>query len=161
MSWWIWVNINNRASPDNWMANTDTHTHIYGLRPSAFGIYVLFFSPLYLSSSVRLDGGRLTFSGFSRVICLGSSPRLWLGHSRTFTELSISHSCCVLRVTVLLESKPSACLRFWMLWTRFSLRLSLCFGALSLSSTSVAYCWKVTVYCFSFFMLNGLMLCAE
>ncbi len=35
-------------------------------------------------------------------------PRLWLGHSRTFTALCISHSCCVLRVTVLLEDKPSA-----------------------------------------------------
>ncbi len=34
--------------------------------------------------------------------------RLWLGHSRTFTELSISHSCCVLRFIVLLEGKPSA-----------------------------------------------------
>ncbi len=33
--------------------------------------------------------------------------RLWLGHSRTFTELSISYSCCVIRVTVLLEGEPS------------------------------------------------------
>ncbi len=39
------------------------------------------------------------------------------------------------RVTVLLEGKPSARLRFWMLWTGFSLRLSLYFGALSFSST--------------------------
>ncbi len=29
-------------------------------------------------------------------------------HSKTFTELSISHSCCVFRVIVLLEGKPSA-----------------------------------------------------
>ncbi len=36
------------------------------------------------------------------------NPRLWLGHSRTFTELSISHSCCVFRVIVLLEGEPSA-----------------------------------------------------
>ncbi len=36
------------------------------------------------------------------------SPRLWPGHSKTFTELSISHSCCVLRAIVLLEGEPSA-----------------------------------------------------
>ncbi len=30
-----------------------------------------------------------------------------VGHSRTFTELSISHSCCVLKVIVLLEGEPS------------------------------------------------------
>ncbi len=63
----------------------------------------------------------------------GFNPRLWLGHSRTFTDLSISH--CVFRVIVLLEGKPAARLRFWMLWTGFSLRLSHYFGALSFSFT--------------------------
>ncbi len=38
----------------------------------------------------------------------GFNLRLWLGHSRTFTELSISHSCCVFWVIVLLEGEPSA-----------------------------------------------------
>ncbi len=66
---------------------------------------------------------------------IGFKSRLWLGYSKTFTALLISHSCCVLKVTVLLEAKPSACLRFWMLWTGFSLRLSQYFGALSFSST--------------------------
>ncbi len=47
---------------------------------------------------------------------IGFKLRLWLGHSRTFTELSISHSCCVFRSMVLLEGKPSTRLRFWMLW---------------------------------------------
>ncbi len=79
-----WILTTERVQPIEWPTQTHTHIYIYGLRPSAFSIYVLFFSPLHLSSSVRLDGGRLTFSGFSRVICLGSSPRLWLGHSRTF-----------------------------------------------------------------------------
>ncbi len=51
------------------------------------------------------------------------------------TELSISHFYCVLRTIVLLEDKPSARLRFWMLWTGFSLRLSQYFGALRFSST--------------------------
>ncbi len=61
--------------------------------------------------------------------------RLRLGHSRTSSELPISHSCCVFRSIFLLEGKPSARVRFWMLWTGFSLRLSLYFGALSFSST--------------------------
>ncbi len=39
---------------------------------------------------------------------IGFNPRLWLDHSRTFKELSISHSCCVFRLTVLLEGEPSA-----------------------------------------------------
>ncbi len=60
----------------------------------------------YLSSSVRLDGGRRTFSGFSYVI--GFKLRLCLSHWRTFTELSISHSCCVFRSISPLEDKPSA-----------------------------------------------------
>ncbi len=64
----------------------------------------------------------------------GFKLRLWLGHSRTFTELSIRHSCCVFRFIVLLEGEPSAHLRFWILWTGFSLRLSQYFGALSFSS---------------------------
>ncbi len=34
--------------------------------------------------------------------------KLWLGFSKTFTELCISHSCCVLWVTVMFEGEPSA-----------------------------------------------------
>ncbi len=45
---------------------------------------------------------------FLQKYLIGFSPRLWLGHSRTFTELSINHSCCVFRVIVLLEGEPSA-----------------------------------------------------
>ncbi len=99
---------------------------------SAFGILLLASSPLKLG---QLGWGRCTFSGFSRNVLIGLKPRLWLGHSRTFTKLSISHSYCVLWVIVLLEGEPSARLRFWMLWTGFSLRLSQYFGALSSSYT--------------------------
>ncbi len=60
----------------------------------------------YLSSFVRLDGGRRTFSGFSYVIRF--KLRLCLSHWRTFTELSISHSCCVFRSISPLEDKTSA-----------------------------------------------------
>ncbi len=72
---------------------------------------------------------------FLQKYLIGFKLRLWLGHSRTFTELCISHSCCVFRFIVLLEGKPSARLRFWMLWTGFLLRVSLYLGALSFSST--------------------------
>ena len=65
--------------------------------------------------------------------------RLWLGHSRIFTELSLSHSCIVLAVCLgslscwkvnLQLSLPSR-----MLWTRFSLRISLYFAPFSFPST--------------------------
>ncbi len=65
-------------------------------------ICLLTSSPLHLSSSFRLDGGRRIFS---KNIWLGSSPGC--GWSTQRHSLCISHSCCVLRVTFLLESKPS------------------------------------------------------
>ncbi len=75
------------------------------MRAHLHGNYLPFFSShLHLWSFVRLGGGRRTFSGFSKNILLGSSP----GHSKTFTALCINHSCCVLRVIVLLEGEPSA-----------------------------------------------------
>ncbi len=43
---------------------------------------------------------------FLQKYLIGFKLRLWLGHSRTFTALCISHACSVFRVTVLLE--PSA-----------------------------------------------------
>ncbi len=93
---------------------------------SAFANYLLFFSsPLHLSGSVRLDEGQTHIFRFLQKHLIGFKLRLWLGHSRTFIELSISHSCWVLWVIVLLESKPSTHLRFLMLWTGFSLRLYL------------------------------------
>ncbi len=45
---------------------------------------------------------------FLQKYLIGFNLRLWLGHSRTFTELCIRHSCCVLRVIVLLEGEHSA-----------------------------------------------------
>ena len=62
-----------------------------------------------LSSSVWFDGERrytVIFRSLQR--CLIKSE-LWLGHSRTFRDLSQSLCClgCVLRVVVLLEGEPS------------------------------------------------------
>ncbi len=50
------------------------------------------------------------FFRFLQKYLIGFKLRLGLGHSRTFTELSISHFFCVFRVTVLLEGEYSACL---------------------------------------------------
>ncbi len=91
---------------------------------------------LLISSPLKLclvGWGQMHIFRFLQKYLIGFKPRLWLGHSRTFTELPISHSYCVFRFIVLLEGKPSASLMFWMLWTGFSLRLSLYFGALSFS----------------------------
>ncbi len=103
-------------------------------------ILLLTSSPLKLC---HVGWGHTHIFRFLQKYLIGFKLRLWLGHSRTFTELSISHSCCVFRSIVLLEGKPSARLRFWMLWTGFLLRLSLYFGALSFSSTLTSPCrWK-------------------
>ncbi len=72
---------------------------------------------------------------------IASKFQLWLGHSRTFIESSLSPSCIVLAVCVGLLScwkvnfQPS--LRFWALWTRFSLRLSLYLAAFSFPSSLI------------------------
>jgi hypothetical protein len=56
----------------------------------------------------------------------------WLGHSRTFRDLSRSHSCVVLVVCLgslscwKVNLNPS--LRSWGLWSRFSSRISLYFS---------------------------------
>ncbi len=90
-------------------------------------------SAIFLLASSPL--GRHTFSGFSRNIWLGSSSGSGWATQGQFTELSLSHFFCVLTSIVLLEGKPSGRLRFWMLWTMFSLRPSLYFCVLSISST--------------------------
>ena len=63
---------------------------------------------------------------------------LWLGHSRTFRDLSRSHSCVVLAVCLgsLSCSKVNLCpsLRSWALWSRFSSRMSLYFAPFNFPS---------------------------
>ncbi len=70
-----------------------------------FAILLLTSSPLKLC---QVGWGQMHIFRFLQKYLIGFNPRLWLGHSRTFTELCISHSCCVFRVIVLLEGKPSA-----------------------------------------------------
>ncbi len=94
-------------------------------------IHLLASSPLKLC---QVGSSRRTCFGFLQKYLIGFKLRLWLGYSRIFTALCRSHYCCVLRVIVLLEGKPSAHQRFWMLWTGSSLTLSQYFGALSFSS---------------------------
>ncbi len=66
---------------------------------------------LLISSPLKLclvGWGQMHIFRFLQKYLIGFKPRLWLGHSRTFTELPISHSYCVFRFIVLLEGKPSA-----------------------------------------------------
>ena len=70
---------------------------------------------------------------------IGFKSVLWLGHSRTFTELSLSHSCVVLAVCLgslsCWKVNHRLSLGSWALWTKFSLRISLCFAPSSFPST--------------------------
>ncbi len=72
-------------------------------------ILLLISSPLKLC---QVGWGQMHIFRFLQKYVIGFSPRLWLGHLRTFTELSISHSCwswsLLLKVIVLLEGEPSA-----------------------------------------------------
>ncbi len=56
----------------------------------------------------QVGWGQMYIFRFLQKYLIGFNPRLWLGHSRTFTELSISHSCFVFRFIVLLEGEHSA-----------------------------------------------------
>ncbi len=119
--------------------------HLYSLKSFLFDetsfthqhLAIICHSSPHLFTSQALSGWmeQTHMFRFLQKYLIGLKLRLWPGHSRTFTELPLSHSCCVFRVIVLLEGEPSARLRFWMLWTGFSLRLSLYFSALSFSST--------------------------
>ncbi len=94
-----------------------------------------------LSSSVRLDGDRQWTAIFRSLqrCSIGFKSGLWLGHYRTFTELSLSHSCVALSVCLgslscrKVNLRPS--LRSWALWNRFSLMISLYFAPFSFPST--------------------------
>ncbi len=66
---------------------------------------------LLISSRLKLchvGWGQMHIFRFLQKYLIAFKSRLWLGHSRTFKELSISHYCCMLRVTFLLEVEPSA-----------------------------------------------------
>ncbi len=86
------VKKHNRTPLTKYLAEAPLQSQVFfvwcdKLFSSAFANYLPFFSsPLHLSGSVRLDGGRRTFSGFSRNIWLGSIPGCgWAtqGHSQS------------------------------------------------------------------------------
>ncbi len=89
-------------------------------------------SPLKLS---QVGWGRCTFSGFSRNTWLSSSSGSgWATHGHSQSCLQATLAVCLGSLSCWkVNLLPS--LRFWMLWTGFSLRLSWYFGALSFSST--------------------------
>ena len=84
-----------------------------------------------LSSSTRLDGERRCTALFRSLqrCSIGFKSGLWLGNTRTFTELSRSHSFVILAVCLgwlscwKMNLRPS--LRSRALWSRFSSRMSL------------------------------------
>jgi hypothetical protein len=87
-----------------------------------------------LSSSVRLDGDRFCtaiFRSLQRCLIRFKS-RPWLGHSRTFRDLSRGNSCVILAVCLgslswwKVNLRPS--LRSWALSSRFLSRISLYFA---------------------------------
>ncbi len=88
-----------------------------------------------LSSSVRLDGKRWWTAIFRSLqrCSIGFKSGLWLGHSRTVTELLWSHSFVILAVCLgslscwKVNLRPS--LMSWALWRRFSSRISLYLAA--------------------------------
>ncbi len=88
-----------------------------------------------LSSSVRLDGKRWWTAIFRSLqrSSIGFKSGLWLGHSRTVTELLWSHSFIILAVCLgslscwKVNLRPS--LRSWAHWRRFSSRISLYLAA--------------------------------
>ncbi len=88
-----------------------------------------------LSSSVRLDGKRWWTAIFRSLqrCSIEFKSGLWLGHSRTVTELLWSHSFIILAVCLgslscwKVNLRPT--LRSWALWRRFSSRISLYLAA--------------------------------
>ena len=84
-----------------------------------------------LSSSVRLDGERWWTAIFRSLqrCSIGFKSGLWLGHSRTFTELFWNHSFVILAVCLgslscwKVNLRPI--LRSWTLWKRFLSRISM------------------------------------
>ena len=106
------------------------HTFIWGV------------SPILLcrsSQAVRLDGEHRCTAIFRSLqrCSIRFKSGLWLLHSRTFRDLSRSHSCIVLAVCLGLLScwkvnHPS--LRCWALRSRFSSRLPLYFAPFIFSS---------------------------
>ena len=99
----------------------------YKLGTPVFGEFLQFFS-------VRLDGERRCTDIFRSLqrCSIGFKSGFWLGHSRTFRDLSQSHSCIILAVCLgslscwKVNLHPS--LRSWELWSRLSSRISLYFA---------------------------------
>ncbi len=97
-----------------------------------------------LSSSVRLDGKRWWTAIFRSLqrCSIGFKSGLWLGHSRTVTELLWSHSFVILAVCLgslscwKVNLRPS--LRSWALWRRFSSRISLYLAAFIIPSIATS-----------------------
>ncbi len=94
----------------------------------AWHICICFVAILLFRSSDALSGWLGTIYRFLQRCLIG----FWLGHSRTFIELTLSHSCIALAVC---HVGRWTCRPFWALWTRFSLWISLYLAAFSFPSS--------------------------
>ena len=92
----------------------------------------------HLSSSIRLDGKRRCTAIFRSLqrCSIGFKSGLWLGHSRTFTELSWSHFDILAVCLGSLSCWKMNLTPVWSraLWSRFSSRMSLYTAAFILPS---------------------------
>ncbi len=111
LKWVHCISIHTLNSVVSW--STLTASSLFCLIRQALHIRIWQLSAIVLLTSSPLKlchvgWGQTHIFRFLQKYLIAFKPRLWLGHSRTLTELSISHSCCVLRVIVLLEGEPSA-----------------------------------------------------
>ncbi len=110
-------------------------------------VLLLISSPLKLC---QVGWGQRHIFRFLQKYLIGFMFRLWLGHSRTFTELSISHSCCVLRVIVRLSEVLNAL--DWVFMKAIS--IFWCIELFFYSDESLSpCCWKTAHFTF------GMVLC--
>ena len=126
-----------------------------------------------LPSTVRLDGERVftaIFKSLQRCL-IGLKTGLWLGHSRTFRELSRSHSYVILAVCLgslsCWKMNLSPSLTSWALWSRFSARIFLYFALFIFPSTQTSlpipatekhpHSMMITQLCFTVKMVPGFL----
>ncbi len=93
------ISIQTLHAPLSW--STFTTSSLFWYDATSFAYKHLAFnshsSPFKLC---QVRWGQTHIFRFLQKYLIGFNPRLWLGHSRTFTALSISHSCCVFVVIV-------------------------------------------------------------
>jgi hypothetical protein len=124
------------------------HPRVFGMTLQAWHICIFGVSPILLRRSSQALSGWMGSVAAHLFSSAGFKSGLWLCHSRTFRDLSRSHSCIVLALCLGLlfcwKGNVRHRLRSWVLWIRFLIKdLSvLCSGHLSLPSPDL---WLDTI----------------